>query len=100
MEKLALPTFPGDFSLGFYGIQVQPPEVEEEVHLEPLAVAKASGLGDNELNETVEPLGTSVVVEMAAVGDDALQMGSHHARHAAHGIQSAPERPGDPLPQE
>ena len=86
--------------MGFCGIQVQSTKVEEEVHLEPLSVAKAPRLGDNELNETVEALGAGVVVEMAAVGDDALQMGSDHARHAAHGIQPAPECPGDPLPQE
>ena len=100
MEKRALPTFPGDFSLGFCGIQVQPPEVEEEVHLEPLSVAEAPRLSDNELNEAIESFGARVVVEMAAVGNDAVQMGADHARHAAHGIEATPQRPGDPLPQE
>ena len=100
MEKYALPGFTGDFSLGFYRIEVQAPEVEEQIHLEPMPVAEAPGFGDDELDEAVQTFRAGVVVEVATVSHDAVQMGPDHSRHAAHGIEAAPQRPGDPLRQE
>ena len=44
MEKIALPGFTGDFSLGFCGIQIQAAEVEEQIHLEPMSVAEESAV--------------------------------------------------------
>ena len=82
------------------GASVSAAEVEEQIHLEPMSVAEASGLGDDELDQAVEPFRAGVVVEVATVGHDAVQMGPDHARHAAHGIEAAPQRPGDPLRQE
>jgi hypothetical protein len=48
---MLLPEFSGDFSLG--RIKVKPPEVEENVRLEPLLVPVTKGLFDQSLDGIV-----------------------------------------------